>query len=196
MFGKRSTTDSRPAPSAPVVAAPKPAAAAPVPQGGERLAPLSSAGLGAPLVSAPATPTRLTVQAPAIATDARHSEGYYETKGTVFGALIEAIDLAQLARLDAEAAREEIRDIVNEIIAIKNIVMSISEQEELLDDICNDVLGYGPLEPMLARDDIKEHRLYYCLDKGGNEWRYVDVQTHRMRAVDDEYFAWLVEQLI
>jgi pilus assembly protein CpaF len=91
-----------------------------------------------------------------MATDTRHSETYYETKGTIFGALIEAIDLAQLARLDADAAREEIRDIVNEIIAIKNIVMSIAEQEELLDDICNDVLGYGPLEPLLARDDIAD----------------------------------------
>jgi pilus assembly protein CpaF len=34
--------------------------------------------------------------------------------------------------------------------------MSIAEQEELLDDICNDVLGYGPLEPVLARDDISD----------------------------------------
>ena len=34
--------------------------------------------------------------------------------------------------------------------------MSISEQEHLLDDICNDVLGYGPLEPLLARDDIAD----------------------------------------
>ncbi len=55
-----------------------------------------------------------------------------------------------------EAAREEIRDIVNDIIAIKNLAMSISEQEELLEDICNDVLGYGPLEPLLARDDIAD----------------------------------------
>src|SRR5687767_674520 len=117
---------------------------------------MPSAGLGAAIVSAPTTPARLAAQPPAIATDTRRSEGYYETKGTVFGALIEAIDLAQLARLDAEAAREEIRDIVNEIIAIKNIVMSIAEQEELLDDICNDVLGYGPLEPLLARDDIAD----------------------------------------
>ncbi len=70
--------------------------------------------------------------------------------------MIEAIDLAQLARLDADSAREEIRDIVNEIIAIKNIVMSIAEQEELLDDICNDVLGLGPLEPLLSRDDIAD----------------------------------------
>ena len=74
----------------------------------------------------------------------------------IFGALIEAIDLAQLARLDADSAREEIRDIVNEIIAIKSIVMSIAEQEDLLDDICNDVLGFGPLEPLLARDDIAD----------------------------------------
>ena len=34
--------------------------------------------------------------------------------------------------------------------------MSIAEQEDLLDDICNDVLGFGPLEPLLARDDIAD----------------------------------------
>jgi pilus assembly protein CpaF len=84
------------------------------------------------------------------------SEEYFQTKTMVFGALIEAIDLAQLSRLEGEAAREEIRDIVSEIIALKNVVMSIAEQEDLLDDICNDVLGYGPLEPLLARDDIAD----------------------------------------
>jgi len=123
-------------------------------------APLPSAGLGAPIVSPPiALAGRAGQAAPPMvptATDSRRSESYYEVKGAIFGALIEAIDLAQLARLDTEAAREEIRDIVNEIIAIKSIVMSISEQEELLDDICNDVLGYGPLEPLLARDDIAD----------------------------------------
>ena len=34
--------------------------------------------------------------------------------------------------------------------------MSIAEQDDLLNDICNDVLGYGPLEPLLARDDIAD----------------------------------------
>ncbi|MDB5657112.1 MAG: CpaF family protein, partial [Tardiphaga sp.] len=131
MFGKRSASDSEPraikpantlelAPSAPSVSAP-PAVSSP------------------PLSPARAAPTPSIVD--------RKSENYYQVKATIFGALIEAIDLAQLAKLDGESAREEIRDIVNEIIAIKNIVMSIAEQEELLDDICNDVLGYGPLEP-------------------------------------------------
>jgi pilus assembly protein CpaF len=90
------------------------------------------------------------------ATVNRKSDEYYQTKATVFGALIEAIDLSQLSKLDAESAREEIRDIVGEIITLKNVVMSIAEQEEMLDDICNDVLGFGPLEPLLVRDDIAD----------------------------------------
>jgi pilus assembly protein CpaF len=166
VFGKRSA--SGPAPAAPSgggvalaipPAAPKPAPKPAAPQAtsssNEGRAPLPAAGLGAPLLQAPTTPQK-TAPAPVLATDTRHSETYYQVKSTIFGALIEAIDLAQLARLDADAAREEIRDIVNEIIAIKNVVMSISEQEDLLDDICNDVLGYGPLEPLLARDDIAD----------------------------------------
>ena len=65
--------------------------------------PFPSDGLGAPLVSAPAANCG---SAPAngapSSVDTRRSESYYETKGTIFGALIEAIDLAQLARLDVE----------------------------------------------------------------------------------------------
>ncbi len=84
------------------------------------------------------------------------SQAYYDTKSQIFAALIDTIDLSQLSRMDADAARDDIREIVNDIISIKNFVMSIAEQEELLDDICNDVLGYGPLEPLLARDDIAD----------------------------------------
>jgi pilus assembly protein CpaF len=162
VFGKRSATQShepagaevapRPAPAALVSTSPKPVVA-PLEAG---RAPFPSAGLAAPIVSAPTTRQPAPAASIPSAKDSRRSESYYEVKGTIFGALIEAIDLAQLARLDAEAAREEIRDIVNEIVAIKNVVMSISEQEELLDDICNDVLGYGPLEPLLQRDDIAD----------------------------------------
>ncbi len=81
---------------------------------------------------------------------------YYSVKTTVFNALIDTIDLAQLSQVEKSVAREEIRDIVTEILSIKNVIMSIYEQEELLEDICNDVLGYGPLEPLLARDDIAD----------------------------------------
>jgi len=93
---------------------------------------------------------------PAAPVQRKKNSEYYETKAQIFNALVEAIDLSQLARLGVEDARDEIRDVVNDIIALKNVVMSISEQEDLLEDICNDVLGYGPLEPLLARDDIAD----------------------------------------
>jgi pilus assembly protein CpaF len=143
MFGKRSTT---------IGAAPaqKAAPAIPAPSPQAPRAPVADP----PRAAAPAakSPEPFVVEPPSNL----KSDKYYDTKSMVFGALIEAIDLSQLAKLDGESAREEIRDIVNEIIGIKNVVMSISEQEELLDDICNDVLGYGPLEPLLGRDDIAD----------------------------------------
>ena len=84
------------------------------------------------------------------------SDEYYLLKGQVFAALIEAIDVSQLAKMDAIQAREAIGEIVSDIVTAKKIVMSIAEQDDLLHDICNDVLGYGPLEPLLARDDIAD----------------------------------------
>jgi len=160
MFGRRGASEelARPAPSraaaTPSAAPDKPAA----PKTAPRPAPAASAA------AAPAAPANggqrpqlaPTPSAPAaIAVDNR-SDDYYQVKTTIFSALIDTIDLAQLAQLDVDSAREEIRDIVNEIITIKNVVMSIAEQEQLLTDICNDVLGYGPLEPLLARDDIAD----------------------------------------
>lgn len=159
MFGKRGNDDGNR--FTPEFRQPAPAPAAPPPAGLADTAVLARPA--APLQpSAPvAPPARRAVEAPPIAPEARRpqrekSETYYDTKSQVFSALIDTIDLSQLAKLDPETAREEIRDIVNDIIAIKNFAMSIAEQEELLEDICNDVLGYGPLEPLLARDDIAD----------------------------------------
>jgi pilus assembly protein CpaF len=145
MFGKRAAND--------VIAEPerKPASA---PSAQPAPAPAS-----APVkpVPAPQPPQASKPKPPEPAQTAEfRSEELFRIKSTIFNALIETIDLAQLAQLDVASAREEVRDIVAEIVSIKNVVMSISEQEVLLDDICNDVLGYGPLEPLLARDDIAD----------------------------------------
>lgn len=156
MFGKRSG-GSQGGPSTDVVEQPIPDVPAP-----SEAAPDESAS--APKIEnavkvEPKPQPVATVSAPPMTSPApsgEKSEEYYDTKSSVFSALIDTIDLGQLAQMDGEAAREEIRDIVNDIISIKNLAMSISEQEDLLEDICNDVLGYGPLEPLLARDDIAD----------------------------------------
>jgi pilus assembly protein CpaF len=142
---------------------PAPAPSRPVaPQPLERAGDLALATRPAESSAAAAPMQRRSMEAPPMQEQRRspaqreRSESYYDTKSQVFSALIDTIDLSQLAKLEPDNAREEIRDIVNDIIAIKNFAMSIAEQEELLEDICNDVLGFGPLEPLLARDDIAD----------------------------------------
>ncbi|MCC7253616.1 ATPase, T2SS/T4P/T4SS family, partial [Hyphomicrobium sp.] len=123
-----------------------------------------------------------------------HSEEYYDVKTTVFNALIDTIDLTQLAKLDSAAAREEIRDIVSEIIQVKNVVMSIAEQEELLEDICNDVLGYGPLEPLLARDDIAD----IMVNGAGTTFIEVDGKTQKtgVRFADNQQLMNICQRIV
>src|SRR6185312_15715954 len=106
MFGKRSAeapARREPAPAAASAAPPPPAGAPPK-------AEPASAPRSAPLM---VTPTPKAAQT-RVAADSR-SEDYYQIKTTIFSALIDTIDLAQLAQLDPDSAREEIRDIVNEI---------------------------------------------------------------------------------
>ena len=173
MFGKKGTTGGPglpPPPAAPAAVAPRPAPPPPAPRpAAAQLAddppppPPKAAAPPPPKPQASAAsskPTNKSAPPPPpkekIAAIDNRSDEYYRTKTEVFNALIDTIDLSQLAQLDQESAREEIRDIVIEIVSIKNVVMSVAEQETLLEDICNDVLGYGPLEPLLARDDIAD----------------------------------------
>jgi pilus assembly protein CpaF len=166
MFGKRTTSAESPAPrpAAPQVPAAEPelprVSAIPPPAAPEPAPEPAPAAVGK-------VPTKSERKPPI---ERVRSEEYYDVKTTVFNALIDTIDLTQLSKLEPEAAREEIRDIVSEIVAIKNVVMSIAEQEDLLQDICNDVLGYGPLEPLLARDEISDIMVNGC------ETTYIEVK--------------------
>jgi pilus assembly protein CpaF len=108
------------------------------------------------------TPTRVAMVAGRSANGHKTNE-YYDIKKQIFSALIEIIDVSQLTNMNADRARREIGGAVAEIIEAKKVAMSKSEQHQLLEDICNDVLGYGPLEPLLARDDISD-----IMVNGGN----------------------------
>ncbi len=113
-----------------------------------------------PAPSPKALPSNVTplraVPATAKPRDSQKTDEYHDLKRRIFGFLVEIIDVSQLTKMDHDQARLEIRDVVNEVVAAKKAVISTAEQEELLEDICNDVLGYGPLQPLLANDEIAD----------------------------------------
>ena len=135
MFGKRNTA----------TAAIQPAEPAPVP---------------VPPTATAAAPRLALAPAPKPAGDADNRLN--DIKVGVFNALLDAADLKELAKLPAEQVREELTDIISEIVNIKKYVLSAAEQQQLIGEICNDILGLGPLEPLLARDDIADIMVNGC----------------------------------
>ncbi len=132
MFGRRTAPSPAPRATPATPVAPAPVAAAPIVPGG-------------------ATPEQR-------ATEQRMSD----IKIAVFNDLINAVDPAELAKLDAQGMREEISDIVAEIISMRSMTLSAAEQQIVVSDICNDMLGLGPLEPLVARDDIADIMVNGC----------------------------------
>ncbi len=84
------------------------------------------------------------------------SDRLAEIKVMVFNDLLEAVDLAEISKLGQAEVREEITDMVAEIISMHGLVLTVNEQKQVVKDICNDILGLGPLEPLVERDDIAD----------------------------------------
>lgn len=78
------------------------------------------------------------------------------TKRRVLDALINSINLTELLHLDDDKARVELREALEEILRLQNASLPLNKTRILYNDICNDILGYGPLEPLLAREDVTD----------------------------------------
>ena len=102
----------------------------------------------------PTPPPAPTVPKPVLST--KKTDAYYQSKEMIFETLVDTIDMSRLTQMDIEAAKRELRAVLSDIISIKNMVLSVTEQDELLTDICSDVFGYGPLDILLQRDDIAD----------------------------------------
>ena len=104
-----------------------------------------------------------------------------ELKSQIFDALVDAIDVSLISTLDPEDARKEIIAVVTEIITAKKLQISVAEQDALVGEICDDVLGYGPLEQLLARDDIADIMVNGCepifIEVGGKVQK-TDIRFH------------------
>ena len=77
-------------------------------------------------------------------------------KEAVHRQIIDDLDQSQLAALDSDAARSLVRRAAGEILSLQQIQGIGAYREALLDEIVDDVLGLGPLEPLLRDDTVSE----------------------------------------
>ena len=171
MFGKRSDT---PQPAAGGLKAPevKPAAPPAAPAAGA--APPAAAKTGAPAAAAPAggaaapkadapkptqapQPARQAAAAPAPTPAPSAANPRMErARKRIWADLRDGIDLKSLARMDADAARAEITSAVTEIGQFRSLDVTPAELAQIAKEAADDMLGFGPLEELLAMDGIAD----------------------------------------
>jgi pilus assembly protein CpaF len=84
------------------------------------------------------------------------SLAYQELKARLHRNLLDRIDLEGMQRLAPHELREELRILVQKLLAEEGVALNEIERTTLVQEIQNEMLGLGPLEPLLADPTISD----------------------------------------
>ncbi|MBL4827466.1 MAG: CpaF family protein, partial [Spongiibacteraceae bacterium] len=125
---------------------------------GDNSTPIRESGLGA------ATEKTTEVSKPLSIQEQKFKESIHK-------ALLKSVDLALINTLSEEAAREQIREISQQLIATSSLPMNRIVKKRIIKQIEDEVMGLGPLESLLADPDVADilvngHQSIYVERKG------------------------------
>lgn len=84
------------------------------------------------------------------------TEDYKRAKERVIETLLEKADLTALETLHTKVKRERVAAAAKSIIQELTIPLNSSQQELLQKQVIDDILGFGPLEPLMADADVSD----------------------------------------
>ncbi len=86
----------------------------------------------------------------------RTNDRVLDAKVRLHRKLIEELNLVALERLPVEEVRREIMGFVSEQVREERLALNVAELDALVDDIVNEMVGLGPLEPLLRDPTISD----------------------------------------
>jgi pilus assembly protein CpaF len=98
--------------------------------------------------------------------------------------LLDMLNLSALERASRESLRIEIRSSVAQLLAEEKRLLTPAQTDQLLEDVLDELLGLGPLEPLLKDDSVNDilintHTTVYVERRGRLE--LTDVTFHDTR---------------
>jgi pilus assembly protein CpaF len=84
------------------------------------------------------------------------ASAYQQLKKSMHQTILDRIDLERLKRLTPEQFKHELALLVQRIIEDERIVLNQHERHNLVLDIQHEMLGFGPLEPLLADGGVSD----------------------------------------
>jgi pilus assembly protein CpaF len=85
-------------------------------------------------------------------------EEYFEFKARIHDRLLDLIDLSMIDKLDQETLSRQIRQVVEKILREEpfKLPLNLEEREKIFSEIIDEVLGLGPLEPLLKDPTLSD----------------------------------------
>ena len=77
-------------------------------------------------------------------------------KSAIHRKLLDRINLALLDKLSREQIEDEVGDIVMAILVEEDAALNLRERRHLVSEVLDELLGLGPLEPLLADESITD----------------------------------------
>ena len=95
--------------------------------------------------------------------DLEHNSAVFQTlKAKMHNELISRIDVANLAKVEREKAREEIRTILEQLLIKEKIPLNHGEARKLIREVEDETFGLGPLEPLLSDPTVSDIVVNYA----------------------------------
>ena len=79
-----------------------------------------------------------------------------ELKSRLHDALLDRLNLAVIDKVEPEELRREVSAQVNQVLTAENNPVRADEFKRIVDELMDEVLGFGPLEPLLADPSIND----------------------------------------
>ena len=117
-----------------------------------------------------------------------------EAKLRIHRRLIDEINLAAVDRLTEKEMRPQIHELVAQHVQTEKIILNADELEIFVDDIMNEMLGLGPIEPLLKDDSINDilintHRQIYIERRG-------QLELSGARFKDEEHLLRIINKIV
>jgi len=128
--------------------------------------------------------------------DSQVPEEFFELKTEVHDKLLDLVDIGKLDTMDREVLRGQLQNLVIRILnePDQRVPLNLEEKERMVSEITDEVLGYGPLEPLLQDPSVSD-----ILVNGFNQIyveRFGKIERTNVRFKDNKHLMKIIDRIV
>ena len=121
-------------------------------------------------------------------------EKFLTLKTTIHRKLLDAINLHNIEKMSRAQIEEEVGEIVLGLLIEEDAALNIRERQRLVGEVLDELLGLGPLEPLLADDSVTDILVNGYKDVFVE--RFGLLERTQVRFKDEEHLIRIIQRIV